>query len=61
MTAAMLQACGYKVGLYTSPHLIDIRERIQVNGEMISRDDFARIAKLLEPIIARMKADAHVL
>lgn len=55
MTAAMLEACGYKVGLYTSPHLIDIRERIQVNGEMISQEDFAHIAKSLEPIVAKMK------
>src|SRR5512133_2141064 len=55
MTAAMLEACGYKVGLYSSPHLVDIRERIQVNGQMISRDDFARMAKLVEPLAARMK------
>lgn len=34
--AAILQAAGYKVGLYTSPHLVDFRERIRVNGEMIS-------------------------
>lgn len=33
--AAMLQHCGLKVGLYTSPHLVDFRERIRVNGEMI--------------------------
>lgn len=33
--AAVLQSAGYKVGLYTSPHLIDFRERIKVNGEMI--------------------------
>ena len=33
--AAILQLHGYKVGLYTSPHLIDFRERIRVNGEMI--------------------------
>lgn len=33
--AAMLQAHGYKTGLYTSPHLADFRERIRVNGEMI--------------------------
>ena len=34
--AAILQAEGYKVGLYTSPHLVDFRERIRVNGECIS-------------------------
>ncbi len=33
--AAILQAEGYKVGLYTSPHLVDFRERIRVNGECI--------------------------
>jgi dihydrofolate synthase/folylpolyglutamate synthase len=55
MTAAMLQATGYKVGLYTSPHLVDIRERIVVNGEMISQADFARLVRLVEPLIAKIK------
>ena len=36
--AAFLQTCGYRVGLYTSPHLVDFRERIRVNGEMISEN-----------------------
>ena len=36
--AAILQQYGYKVGLYTSPHLVDFRERIRVNGEMIPKD-----------------------
>lgn len=35
--ASILQESGYKVGLYTSPHLVDFRERIRVNGEMIIR------------------------
>ena len=35
--AAILQAAGYKVGLYTSPHLIDFRERIRVNGKPVSK------------------------
>ena len=38
MLAAILQQAGYKTGLYTSPHLKDFRERIRINGEMISRD-----------------------
>ena len=33
--ASILQVAGYKVGLYTSPHLVDFRERIRINGEMI--------------------------
>ena len=36
--AAVLQAAGYKVGLFTSPHLIDFRERIRINGEMIPEE-----------------------
>lgn len=38
MLAAILQKAGYKTGLYTSPHLKDFRERIRINGEMISED-----------------------
>ena len=34
--AAVLQCAGYRVGLFTSPHLIDFRERIRINGEMIT-------------------------
>ena len=37
--AAVFQKAGYKTGLYTSPHLVDFRERIKVNGEMISKDN----------------------
>ncbi len=38
MLSSILQESGYKVGLYTSPHLVDFRERIRVNGEMISKE-----------------------
>jgi dihydrofolate synthase/folylpolyglutamate synthase len=55
MVASMVQAAGYKTGLYTSPHLNDIRERFQINGEMISQADFARLVKQIEPIVARMR------
>lgn len=37
--AAILQSAGYRVGLYTSPHLVDFRERIRVNGKMIPKED----------------------
>ena len=36
--AAVLQSAGYKTGLYTSPHLVDFRERIRINGTPISKD-----------------------
>ncbi|MCF8254439.1 MAG: bifunctional folylpolyglutamate synthase/dihydrofolate synthase [Bacteroidia bacterium] len=38
MLASILQEAGYKTGLYTSPHLKDFRERIRINGEMISEE-----------------------
>jgi dihydrofolate synthase / folylpolyglutamate synthase len=40
MTAAILMQSGYSVGMYTSPHLVDVRERIQVNGEDLSKEEF---------------------
>ncbi|GHT10371.1 folylpolyglutamate synthase [Bacteroidia bacterium] len=38
LLASILQEAGYKVGLYTSPHLLDFRERIKINGEMIAKE-----------------------
>jgi dihydrofolate synthase/folylpolyglutamate synthase len=49
MLASVLQEAGYKVGLYTSPHLKDFRERVKINGEMISENqviDFVEQYKL---------------
>jgi len=43
MTSACLQACGYAVGTYTSPHLMDIRERIAINEQMISHPAFVSL------------------
>lgn len=45
MLAAILQSEGYKVGLYTSPHLVDFRERIRVNGEMIPQEEVVRFVE----------------
>ena len=43
--AAILQAAGYRVGLYTSPHLLDFSERIRINGEPISHDYVVRFVE----------------
>ncbi len=48
MVAAILQAAGYRVGLYTSPHLVDFRERIRVNGTMIGEAEVARLTELVK-------------
>lgn len=54
LLAAILKQSGYKVGLYTSPHLVDFRERIRVNGKMISKEyviDFVeRHRSFFEPL-----------
>ena len=48
MLASVLQEAGYKTGLYTSPHLKDFRERIRVNGEMISEEAVVRFVELYQ-------------
>lgn len=52
--AAILQSAGYRTGLYTSPHLVDFRERIRVNGEPVSKEyvvDFVeRHRRFFEPL-----------
>ena len=45
MLSAVLQSAGYKVGLYTSPHLKDFRERIKINGKLIDRKDVIDFVK----------------
>jgi len=45
MIASMLEGCGYAVGQFTSPHLVDVRERISINGALISRQDFKDLVR----------------
>jgi len=47
--ASALRACGYKTGLYTSPHLEEFRERIQINGEQISVSELVDLADQMRP------------
>jgi dihydrofolate synthase/folylpolyglutamate synthase len=54
MIDAVLQEAGHHTGLYTSPHLVNIEERIQVGGEAISRDEFARCATLIRETSERL-------
>lgn len=54
LTAAVLAQSGYKVGLYTSPHLRDFRERIRVNGEMISEADVCSFVERSLPLISEL-------
>ncbi|MGM9810185.1 MAG: bifunctional folylpolyglutamate synthase/dihydrofolate synthase, partial [Paludibacteraceae bacterium] len=45
LIAASLQCAGYRVGLYTSPHLVDYRERIRINGAMIPKEEVVRFVE----------------
>ena len=51
MVASVLKASGYRVGLYTSPHLQRLEERIQVNDKLISEDELIRLVEQLKPEI----------
>src|SRR5579884_3268263 len=55
MIAALLQGCGFRTALYTSPHLHTIRERIQVDRALIGQEEFARLASML-----RVEAEAVI-
>lgn len=55
MLAAILQKAGYKTGLYTSPHLKDFRERIRINGKMISKASVTNFVKTQKKIIQEIE------
>lgn len=54
MVASSLTAAGYCTGLFTSPHLHSIRERVRVNNVPISEEEFAQIIGELEPVVERI-------
>jgi len=54
MIACALEDAGYTVGKYTSPYVYDFRERIEVNGKMIEKDELAAIAKKVEAVCLEM-------
>ncbi len=54
--ASILKQTGYQVGLFTSPHLVSLQERIQINGEPISKQSFTKIMNQLHPYLPASKA-----
>ena len=56
MIASVLTAAGYRVGLYTSPHLIRFNERIRINGKMISNADLVRYTNKVRPAVEKNRA-----
>jgi dihydrofolate synthase/folylpolyglutamate synthase len=57
MLSSMLGNCGLKVGTFTSPHLNDVRERIQVNGEMIPESEMTRLMGKVAPVVKKLAKD----
>ena len=55
MLASIFQFSGYKTGLYTSPHLVDFRERIRINGEMISKQAVEKFTHKIMPLIEEIQ------
>ncbi len=55
MLAAILQTAGYKTGLYTSPHLLDFRERIRINGKMIPESNVVKFVENQQQAIEKIE------
>lgn len=51
MIAKVLEAAGYKTGLFTSPYIIDFRERMQINSQMIPEAELAKLVTDIKPIV----------
>lgn len=60
MAAAGLEGCGYTVGLYTSPHLLDVRERVRINRKPVGQADFTRLAQRVEQAVRRLDLSKFV-
>src|SRR5512137_2473635 len=62
-TCAMLEsiyrAAGWRVGFFTSPHLVSFRERIQVNRQLISAMEVVRLVDAFQPLLKRFPTDHH--
>lgn len=57
MTAAVLQKAGYKTGMFISPFVVDFRERMQINGQMIPEQELADELEAMLPLIEQMKSE----
>jgi dihydrofolate synthase/folylpolyglutamate synthase len=55
MLASVLQTAGYKTGLYTSPHLKDFRERIRINGEVITESFVVDFVERIKPLVLSLE------
>ena len=61
MLSAVLQQAGYKVGLFTSPYIVDFRERIQINNQMIDKETLAEAVTFFEPKLKKLNEQGTVI
>lgn len=59
MIAAMLSAAGYRTGLYTSPHLDRVEERMRIDGLLCDADEFVELVERVRPVVAELDAMAE--
>ena len=59
MIESLLRASGLRTGRFSSPHLVDVRERICIDGEPIAEDDFVRIWEDIEPYVRMVDEQRH--
>jgi len=59
MIADVLSAAGYRTGLYTSPHVTCVEERLQVDGRLCGREEFVELIRQIRPAVDAMDRDCH--
>lgn len=59
--SSILQAAGYKTGLFISPYVLEFRERFQINGKMIPPDTLAAIVEEIYPVVQAMKQEGKII
>ncbi len=59
-TASILQASGFRVGMYTSPHLSSFRERIMVNGQLIGKEELVEVFNIVSEKVEKIRHNANI-
>lgn len=57
MTAAVLHSAGYRTGMYISPYVVEFRERFQINGEWIPKEDFVRLVEWVRKEVLALEGE----
>ena len=61
MLSSILEQAGYRVGLFISPYIVDFRERIQINNQMIGKDELAEAVTYFRPILEELNEHGVVI